>query len=371
MTDQPDSGPKGTSVIFGYVMGLMTIGVISVLFFSFIVYRIGFSDLCDQLKIVMPGKEYKEVLYLPDDILLELTEHNAVIDNAGNPTKRPEHNTIAVIPHKDLSYVLKPNVRLSVSTLKSTKAYNFDPPLLYLQQNQQFQMSDKLINYIKETSRLHYVYSTDKNGHRTTLPIVEADEKILVIGDSVLFGVGVDDEFTVASHLQKIVGNRYEIINAGVGGYDGQQAFLMAEMMSKKRAFSGLIYVACQNDFRKEEEWIEEADRVLTRIKTISHRFDDNVIIVLHTYMEYSLHDIFLEKGWSKKRMAKTDALRRAMPKICERLGFKYCDWTDIVNEFMISENSILSRFALYADHCHLSARGNKLLAQKVYAIME
>lgn len=181
----------------------------------------------------------------------------------------------------------------------------------------------------------------------------------------------MDDEFTIASHLQKIVGDRYRIINAGVGGYDGQQAFLKADRMSNKRQFAGLIYVACQNDFKKHEDWVEEAGNVLTRIKSISQKFGDNVIIVLHTYMEYSLYDIFLEKGWSKNRVAKTHALRRALPKMCERLGFEYCDWTKMVSEYMTVEGSILSRFALYADHCHLSPLGNKLMAERLYAIMK
>ena len=43
----------------------------------------------------------------------------------------------------------------------------------------------------------------------------------------------------------------------------------------------------------------------------------------------------------------------------------------EIVDEFMIRENSILSRFALYADHAHLSPLGNRLMAESVFKTIE
>ena len=193
-----------------------------------------------------------------------------------------------------------------------------------------------------------------------------------MIGDSVPFGVGVADEFTAeASHLQGMVGKRYRIINASVGGYEGQQAFLMARKISNNTKFAGLIYVACQNDFMGKEDWIQEADNVLARIKTISKRFGDNVVIVLHTYMEYTLRDIFHENGWKQKRIEKTHALRRALPKICKEYGYGYYDWTDIVDDFLKVEKSIFSRFALYSDHCHLSPLGNRLMAEALFKTIE
>jgi acid stress-induced BolA-like protein IbaG/YrbA len=82
-------------------------------------------------------------------------------------------------------------------------------------------MSERLSAYLKKESRLRYAYSTDDHGFRKTVPSVDSNEQVLIVGDSVHFGVGVADEFTAASHLQKMVGERYRIINASVGGYDG------------------------------------------------------------------------------------------------------------------------------------------------------
>jgi hypothetical protein len=352
-------------------MGCLTVTIVFLFLCLFVGYRIGLKNISNLFSEVFPVVKYKKVLSLPKDVLEELTELNAVIENAGNPTNQPEHNTLAVIPDDELTYVLRPDTKMFVSVLESTKAFNFDPPVLYLRHEDQFRMSERLHAYLKKGSRLQYSYSTDSYGFRTTVPSVDSPEQVLIVGDSVPFGVGVADESTAASHLQRLIGKRYRIINASVGGYDGQQAFLMAKKISNNTKFAGLIYIACQNDFMGKDDWINEANTILARIKSISQRFGDNVVVVLHTYMEYTLRDIFHENGWKQKRIEKTHALRSALPGICKEYGYGFYDWTDIVDDFLKAEKSIFSRFALYADHCHLSPLGNRLMAEKVVRIME
>jgi hypothetical protein len=371
MNVSEDRGSQKTPVIYPYLMGCLTATIVFLLVCLFVGYKVGLKNIANLFSQVFPAVKYKKVLSLPKDVLEELTELNAVIENAGNPTNQPEHNTLAVIPDDELTYVLRPGTKMFVSVLESTKAFNFDPPVLYLRHDDQFRMSKRLRTYLKKESRLQYSYSTDSHGFRTTVPSVDSNEQVLIVGDSVPFGVGVANEATAASHLQRLIGRRYRIINASVGGYDGQQAFLMARKISNNTRFAGLIYVACQNDFMRNEDWIQEAHSVLKKIKSISARFGDNVIIVLHTYMEYTLRDIFLENGWKKERIEKTHALRSALPKISKEYGYGYYDWTDIVDDFLKVEKNIFSRFALYADHCHLSPLGNRLMAEKLFKTIE
>ena len=371
MNVSKDRGSQHIAVIYPYLMGCLTVTIVFLLICLFVGYKIGLKNISNLFSQVLPTAKYKKVLSLPKDVLEELTELNAVIENAGNPTNQPKHNTLAVIPDDELTYVLRPDTKMFVSMLKSTKAFNFDPPVLYLNYADQFRMSERLRAYIKKESRLQYSYSTDSYGFRTTVPSVDSPEQVLIVGDSVPFGVGVADESTAASHLQRMVGKRYRILNASVGGYDGQQAFLMARKISNNTKLAGLIYVACQNDFMQNGDWIQEANSVLAEIKSISSRFDDNVIVVLHTYMEYTLRDIFLENGWKEERIEKTHALRRALPGICKEYGYGYYDWTNIVEDFLKGEKSVFSRFALYADHCHLSPLGNRLMAQRVVKTIE
>ena len=359
MTTRKSSNLKSSEVdLFSYLTGLLTAILIFSLFFLFIGYKTGFSNFFIKAELV-----------LPQDILNELTQLQAPIDNANNPTKVPKHDTFLVRPDKKLEYVLRPDIRISVSMLKSARAINVDPPVLHLKYDGQY--SDQLKTYLKKESRIDYSYSTDGNGFRKTVPNVKSDKQILIIGDSVAFGVGVDDENTAASQLQRLIGEQYEIINAGVGGYSGQQAFLMAKHLSDEKKFSGLIYIACQNDFMGGKDWVVKAKDILAKISTISNRFDNKVIVLLETYMEYNLRDFFLEKGWSDEDIEKTHSLRQSLPKITADLGFEYHDWTEDVSKFMENEKSIFSRFALYSDHDHLSPLGNRLMANTLFSIIQ
>ena len=91
---------------------------------------------------------------------------------------------------------------------------------------------------------------------------------------------------------------------------------------------------------------------------------------MFQTFMEYTIHDIFLESGWERENIIKTDLLRKELPLVTRDLGFEYVDWTDIVNDFAEKERTILSRFALYVDHVHLSPLGNRLAAEKLYELL-
>lgn len=366
---ESDLKPDRTPVFFGYLLGVLTATLIFFIACGWIVYTIGFSNVVKNFShTVFPWVKQK-VVDLPDPVRQELIALSAGIENAGNPTNLTPHDTFFVSPDTAIGHKIKPNVKVAAHILETTKAYNFDPPVLFYKQDAA--LSDDLKAFIKAQSRHHFSYTSDSEGFRRTLPIVNADKAVLIIGDSVSFGVGVDDKFTVASSLQKMLADRYRVINASVGGYNGQQAFMAARQLSQKYDFAGLIYVACQNDYMKAKDWISEARDVLTKIKSISNRFDHNVVVIFQTYMEYNLRDIFLDDGWSEKKIDKTHQLRQAMPELCKNNDFAHYDWSDIVEDYRVREQSFLSGFALYADHVHLSPLGNRLLAEKLYDIID
>jgi lysophospholipase L1-like esterase len=369
-TNSSNSKSGEANILFSYLTGLFTAILIFSLFFLFVGYKVGFSNLFSTFKNqIVPLESSPKVLSLPEDILKELTELKVPIDNTHNLTRVPKHDTYLVRTDKDLGFALRPDVRIHASMVRSTLAINVDPPVVYTKDDIKY--SNNVKEYLKEQSLINYSYSTDSNGFRNTIPSVKSDRQILIIGDSVPFGVGVDDEHTVASQLQKIIGEKYRIINAGVGNYNGHQAFLMAKKLSDENSFAGLIYVACQNDFWEVKDWNMEAKDVLTKISAISNKFSNNVIVMLVTYMQYNLHDFFLDKGLSNERMEKTHLLRNALPKIAEQFGFQYHDWTDDVSDFMNKEKSIFSRFALYCDRAHLSPLGNRLMANELFSIIQ
>lgn len=361
-----------SNMLFSYIIGFVTATIICVIIFGFIGYKADlFTNFSKLGQKIFSSKSYKTVMWLPDDILQELTLLKAPIENARNPTKLKEHQTYLTHLDDELGYMLNSNVNVSAYLLKSTEAINVDPPVLHLQQADIKNLSAKLQNYLQKETRLSFSYSTDSAGFRTTVPLVESEKKILIVGDSVPFGVGVDDENTMASQLQKLVGADYRIVNAGVGGYSGHQAFLRAKKLSEGDDYFGLIYIACQNDFMGKIDWSKQGQDILTELNSIADRFNHNVVVMLETYMEYNLRDFFLESGWSDQLIENTHKLREDLPRIANEYGFAYGDWTDTVQNFMQREKSIFSRFSLYNDHAHLSPRGNRLMAGELFAMIQ
>jgi lysophospholipase L1-like esterase len=303
--------------------------------------------------------------------LEELILLKAPIENAHNPTQLVKHQTFLTHLADEIGYELNPDIKASANLLKSTKAINVDPPVLHLRDADMPHISNKLHSYLKQESRLSYSYSTDSDGFRRTVPEVESDKQILIIGDSVPFGVGVNDENTAASQLQKMVGNEFQIINGGVGGYSGHQAVLRAKKLSEEKKYFGLIYIACQNDFMQVADWTASARETLKELDSISDHFNNNIVVILETYMEYNLRDFFLELGWPDQHIEKTHILRKFLPEMADEFGFEYQDWTDVVQNFMMQQQSVFSRFALYSDHAHLSPLGNRLMAGELFSIIQ
>lgn len=348
-----------------FLAGWITAGVAGVLLVAVLGFRIGYQTLWND---VMGGmvRASSERLDIPSDVIAELRAAGAAIDSAGNPTNVTEHDTILVKPDPTLGWVLRPQVTVRSFLLRTQMPLNLDPPVVNVRADAQ--LSDAAQAYLNARSRLSYTYSTDSDAFRRTVPVVESGEKILMIGDSVMFGVGVNDEDTIASRLQSLLGSRYRVVNAAVGGYSGDQAIEMARRRVEGDRYRALIYVACQNDFMIERgvTFADQAQEVLDRLAALSSAFDGNVIVMLETYMEYTLRDVLGDAGWPGRLITRTDDLRHGLAGIAAERRFKLIDWTTIVENYGKSSGSVFSRFALYADHAHLSPLGSALAAEQL-----
>jgi lysophospholipase L1-like esterase len=60
-------------------------------------------------------------------------------------------------------------------------------------------------------------------------PEIDSRPAILIVGDSVAFGYGVQGDRTFARELARLFGNKFQVINAGVPGYNFSQWQLFAE----------------------------------------------------------------------------------------------------------------------------------------------
>jgi len=78
----------------------------------------------------------------------------------------------------------------------------------------------------------------------------DAGEKIMVLGDSLTFGTGVDNGKTYADQLSDLLAPEYSIHNYGIGGWAFAEYYLAYKKLSKKHVFPLVIIgVFPGNDF--------------------------------------------------------------------------------------------------------------------------
>jgi hypothetical protein len=351
-------------VALAFIGGIFTASVIAFAFFVFLGSRIGFQTIWEKTGVSLTGA----VLDMPDELIDELTAMGAVIGNAGNPTGAKKHDTFLSQLDDEFGWVLRPNVSVDGFQLRAMDPVNLDPPVLYMKSGSR--MSAALSEYLDENARISFTYNFDVDGHRRTIPEVNAGKKILMVGDSGLFGVGVDDEDTVASNLQKFVHNSHRVVNAGVGGYGGEQAFAVARALSDRENFDILVYVGHHNDFYEPSHIAnpEKAREIIANFESLKNRFPGGIVVALLTYLEYTGADVLRAHGWQRDRIEAADRLRSEFPAISAEAGFPFVDWTDITEEIREREGTIFSPWALYVDHAHLSVRGNRLFAARIHA---
>ena len=301
-----------------------------------------------------------------DEVTVDaLRSIGGLVENANNPTKVKKHEGPLTQLDSTLGYRLRPNVLISNHMIAPKNAGNIDPPVVSYPRNAK--LLQILSKWLDQNSRLTYIYSTDDNGRRLTLPRVVSDRKIIIVGDSVAFGVGVSDEQTVASHLQNIVAkSNIQVINLGVGGYDANQAFEMAAQESHNASQAALVYIACQNDFMKDGEF--DISGMETTIEKFIHLKQSanyqRLVIVLQSYMEFSFHHLL--NKWPQSRIDKMREGFIIFDEISKKSPYDAVNWDSVVNRYNITHGSLFSGLSLYVDHIHLSNEGNRIMAKEI-----
>jgi hypothetical protein len=351
-----------TSNAIAFAGGIITASIIALACFIFIGVRIGFMTIWERTGFAVTNM----VLDMPGELVDELAAMGAVIGNAGNPTNASEHDTIIVRPDDELGWVLRPGVSVDAYQIRAADPVNLDPPVVYAPAG--VEMSAALREYLAERTLVRTTYNIDAEGFRRTLPAVSVERKILMVGDSGVFGIGVDDEDTLASRLQGLVGDSYRVVNAGVAGYDGFQALNTARKLLQREDYEALVYVAHTNDFYKPRH-ISDPDiarAVIDELAELKGRFPGGIVVALIAYLQYTSEDVLRSHGWRRERIEAMHRLRREFPLMTAEAGFPFVDWSEIVAEIRAQEKTIFAPWSLYVDHAHLSPRAAGLFAERI-----
>jgi len=359
-----------------FLTGAITVLVVLFLCVTAVSWRIGLDGFAARARtfVFTAFAPERTAIRLPPEILEELTALRSVVGNAGNPTHAAPHDTILVEPDDRFGWVLRPNTRIHGYTMRARNPLNFNQPGVYLEA--EARISANLEQYLEAEALFRYLYTIDGDGYRLTLPVVASSYRIPIVGDSVAFGAGVNDEETVASHLQRAIGDRVRVINTGVGSYTGRQALEWARVFAEEGRNRALVYLTSQNDFRRNLEdekgaaWADNAREILAPFAELKQYFSGNIVVVVVPYLEFTFRDLLQFHGWNRHRIAQSERLYRELPGIAESLGLAYVDWSMIVAEEVAESGSIYSPFRLYVDHAHVSHEASRRIARRVHATL-
>ena len=83
-------------------------------------------------------------------------------------------------------------------------------------------------------------------------PKTPGTTRVLLVGDSFVFGVGLDEEHTLSARLQRMLGaagRPSEVLNLGVAGYSTDQEYVLFRELAERLAPDVVVLVVCDNDF--------------------------------------------------------------------------------------------------------------------------
>ena len=115
-------------------------------------------------------------------------------------------------------------------------------------------------------------FYTDKDGYRIPYPNYiypkNPQKKILIMGDSVSFGAGIEEEYSFTGLLRKNF-HKNQIINASVNGYNIDNYKFLTDKIVGNNKFDLSILVLCLNDIISFKNTLSDSSKESLLVKII------------------------------------------------------------------------------------------------------
>jgi hypothetical protein len=220
-----------------------------------------------------------------------------------------------------------------------------------------------------------FVASTDADGFRTTLPVRSGPEVVLLIGDSMAWGSGLDDSETLTSILQPKA-PELRFVNAGV--VTAQTPDNLAHLAEHLRAFGGrvrvVLYFFSETDmYSVYPDWPERsAGELVEAVRQICADHGVDRLVWIHGLtMSSTLPDVPAAFGGGSLREANRAIeaamlYRRDVLSATEVLRIPVVDTFALVEAYRVEQQNHLAGLALYNDGMHFSREGMRRIAAEV-----
>jgi lysophospholipase L1-like esterase len=212
-------------------------------------------------------------------------------------------------------------------------------------------------------------HRTNDQGERLTLPAVEAEDKVIVAGDSIANGAMLNDDETLASRLQKLDPAR-QYVNIGIGGADADEIACALERAARRHRgqIRELIYIYCENDFKEDKPMGQPEDVISWLRQYVTVQGVDQVTILYAPYIYNVVPYLTRFRDYRGGDFDSHKNERERLVQLASKAGFDFVDMA----EFALHEIEIMgSQFAaltLFVDHAHWSPSGTMKMAEYLTA---
>lgn len=269
----------------------------------------------------------------------------------------------------DGCYALQPNLDKTVFHLRTRLFNPLDPISVFYDTG--MALDPALEDFFAEYGLPPVRLTSNENGERTTLPLVERDRKVIVAGDSVAFGAMIDDADTLASQLQLLDPER-QYISTAVGGADARDVICNLERAAERYAdaIDALVYVYCENDFNRSLEFGEPEPVIdwLAGFAGANGLAPDEVTVVYAPSIYNIVPQITRFSGYRGGETATYLAQKRRLEAAVGNAGFRWLDIAELAQEENAAFGTQFATLHYFIDHLHLSPWGTRRLAETLDA---
>jgi hypothetical protein len=254
----------------------------------------------------------------------------------------------------------KPNLTVRSAHMRSRIFKALDPiSYSYIVRNDSA-LNPETQRFLDRYGLREVTWTTDLNGFRTTLPRIEAEDVVTMIGSSPCVGLFLEDDETLASVLQRRQRD-VRFVNACVGMTQVTDHVIMARRLIEMRLgrLHGIIYTLNDKNFTSAETALGVLDEVADLLDRAGAGYR---VLVYHHYIYETMPDVARKNPNPGKAFAEKEQI----VELAESRGFSVVDTYDMVADYRKAKGSLLAGMALYVDHCHFSREGVRILAERV-----
>ena len=232
-------------------------------------------------------------------------------------------------------------------------------------------LSPRVRDFITRYGVREVAVTTDAWGERRTLPESHAERTVIVVGDSISFGVLVDDSETLASQLQsRDPQHRYR--NLGIPGIPAHDVLCALDrgLARQPGKVDAIVYTYCENDFESEDD-LASPEPVIERLRATARAAGvERVVVVYAPYLYNVVPQLTRFPGQHSDRVKSFRDQHARLRKAVREAGFEWVDFSELVQPEVERTGTQFAAFPLFVEQNHWSREGTRRVADRVQPLL-